>query len=616
MNLQHFHAFLWLRWRLLVNQMKRGGILNSILLILLGIIIVGLGLGLFAGSFLIGFFAMTEAPSWVFLFVWAGIVLVLLFFWATGLLAELQRSEAVSIQKVLHLPVSPTSAFFINYLSSLFRITLILFLAVAIGLSLGVLFSRGLLMLLMFPLIAAFVLALTAITYQFQGWLASLMSNPRRRRTIIVLVTAGFILLVQIPNLLNLSQPWNKKNPKEKISKRHEEQTALARQLNAGEITPEEYRKRLEKLQREQMEREKTEQLQLLDMVERTTRFASTVLPPGWLALGAEGLAAGNVIPALLATVGFALIGSASLSRAYRTTLRLYTGEYTSGTRPVKVVDEPVKPAVAREGKVRPGVLDRRLPWLSEQASAVALGGFVSLLRAPEAKMMMLTPVILAVVFGTMLITNTNNPTVFSRPLMAFGAMSMVLLSMVQVAGNQFGFDRAGFRVFVLSPAPRRDILLGKNLAFAPLPMAWAIVVLVVLQILYPLRFDHFLSLIPQMISTFLLFCLWANFLSILAPIYVAPGTFKPSNTRILPVLLHLLFFFLFPVVLGPTLLPLGIEFALKELRGIEGIPICLGLSVLGCAIVVVLYLLVLNVQGQLLQSREKAILDVVATKA
>ena len=31
--------------------------------------------------------------------------------------------------------------------------------------------------------LAAFVFALTALTYQFQGWLAALMSNPRRRRT-------------------------------------------------------------------------------------------------------------------------------------------------------------------------------------------------------------------------------------------------------------------------------------------------------------------------------------------------------------------------------------------------------------------------------------------------
>ena len=50
------------------------------------------------------------------------------------------------------------------------------------------------------PLIASFFVALTAVTYQFQGWLAALMSNPRRRRSIIVGMTIGFILLAQSPN--------------------------------------------------------------------------------------------------------------------------------------------------------------------------------------------------------------------------------------------------------------------------------------------------------------------------------------------------------------------------------------------------------------------------------
>ena len=48
----------------------------------------------------------------------------------------------------------------------------------------------------------------TALTYQLQGWLASLMSNPRRRRTIIMIITASFILLSQLPNLFNFLTPW------------------------------------------------------------------------------------------------------------------------------------------------------------------------------------------------------------------------------------------------------------------------------------------------------------------------------------------------------------------------------------------------------------------------
>ena len=52
----------------------------------------------------------------------------------------------------------------------------------------------------------------------------------------------------------------------------------------------------------------------------------------------------------------------------------------------------------------------------------------------------------------------------------------MILLTMIQLVGNQFGFDRSGFRVYVLCAAPRRDILLGKNLAVAPLALGFSLV--------------------------------------------------------------------------------------------------------------------------------------------
>ena len=48
--------------------------------------------------------------------------------------------------------------------------------------------TKGILLLPVLPALAAFLLMVTALTYQFQGWLASLMSNPRRRRTVIVVI--------------------------------------------------------------------------------------------------------------------------------------------------------------------------------------------------------------------------------------------------------------------------------------------------------------------------------------------------------------------------------------------------------------------------------------------
>ena len=77
------------------------------------------------------------------MYVWDGLVVGFLFSWAIGLLAELQRSEVLSLDKFLHLPVSLTGVFLINYLSSLFSLTLIIFVPAMVGLSLGLVIRPG-----------------------------------------------------------------------------------------------------------------------------------------------------------------------------------------------------------------------------------------------------------------------------------------------------------------------------------------------------------------------------------------------------------------------------------------------------------------------------------------
>jgi hypothetical protein len=190
------------------------------------------------------------------------------------------------------------------------------------------------------------------------------------------------------------------------------------------------------------------------------------------------------------------------------------------------------------------------------------------------------------------------------------------LLSTIQIVGNQFGFDRGGFRVYVLCPAARRDILLGKNLAFAPLVLTLGLALAAALQVLYPMRMDYFLALIPQFVAMFLVFCLLANFLAILTPLQVAPGAFRPSNLKLVPFLLQLLFFLLFPVVLLPLVLPLVAEVLVEWLAQVRGVPVCLVLSIAQCVAVVVLYRVLLAQQGHLLQAREQRILEIVTTKA
>ena len=109
--------------------------------------------------------------------------------------------------------------------------------------------------------------------------------------------------------------------------------------------------------------------------------------------------------PALLGTLGLALIGSVSLWRAYRTTLRLYTGALT-----VKERKPAARAPAAPPDPARVRLVERRLPWVWEHASAVAAAAFRSLTRAPEAKMAFLAPLIMVVVLGGVLASGGGDP--------------------------------------------------------------------------------------------------------------------------------------------------------------------------------------------------------------
>src|SRR6202034_4082645 len=102
-------------------------------------------------------------------------------------------------------------------------------------------------------------------------------------------------------------------------------------------------------------------------------------------------------------------------------------------------------------------------------------------------KMMLLTPVIMIPIFGFMVFKGRHDMAELMRPLVAIGGMGFALLGLMQLMCNQFGFDRDGFRVFVLSAISRRDILMGKNLAFAPVAFGIGAILLTVVQLLCPM---------------------------------------------------------------------------------------------------------------------------------
>jgi hypothetical protein len=438
---------------------------------------------------------------------------------------------------------------------------------------------------------------------------------------VVVVVTMFFVLFCQLPNLLNYTAfstaaSENQRRAAWSAEKMKAELAELSRAIQAKEIDPAGAARRQQEIVKTfQLETQRPER-EFLGRLERAVRIANTVLPVGWLPLGVVTAAEGRYLPSLLGLAGMTLIGVVSLRQAYRTTVGQYQGQASNRKdRPAQAVVAVAAPA--DPARSRAGLMEARLPWLSEPVSAVALAGLQSLLRAPEAKMMLLSPVITALIFGSMLWNGCHATPEVVRPLIAIGAMGFVLMGMLQLMGNQFGFDRAGFRVFVLSAASRRDILAGKNLAFAPLALGIGLLELVGIQLICPMGVDHALSMLPLFLSMFLLFCLFANLVSILTPVYLAAGSMRAGGQKLTTGLLQFaMFLVVFPLTQAPVLLPLSVKAGLSLLGRAEGVPVCFLLSLIECALIIVLYRLVLSWQGSWLQVREQAILDAVTNRA
>jgi len=96
----------------------------------------------------------------------------------------------------------------------------------------------------------------------------------------------------------------------------------------------------------------------------------------------------------------------------------------------------------------------------------------------------------------------------------------------------------------------------------------------------------------------------------------VAAGSMKPVKPKATTLLIHTAFIFLFPLVLSPTLIPLGIEFLLSLSKPDTWVPAYLMLAVGECALMLWLYPRILSSEGDLLERRERKILEIVTTKA
>lgn len=576
MNRDQLKTILWLRWRLTRNQWRKGGNVGAAIA---GVVFVaGLVLAAcsFAGAIIVGLLALGDATPVVIMAVWLSLSAAFLFFWLIGLISELQRSETIDLQRLMHLPVQLGQLFVVNYAASHFTMSIIVMVPAMLGLAIGLVFSRGLSMILLVPLALSMVFMITAWTYCLRGWLATLMSNPRRRRAIIMGLTTAFILVAQAPNLyFNVIRRTDRRE---------------------GE-TREERRKRQEWTP---------------DEIDRAIR-AQAAIPPLWVSVGAKNLAEGSAWPAVLGTLGGLAIGGLGLRRAYRSTLRFYHGE-TGGMASARAPATAVARAAGAAVTSRHSLLARSLPRVPEQAAAVALATFQSMLRAPEVKMQWATSFLVTVMVGAPLLFRSGSSLpAAAGPFVATGVIIFSMFLMVGFVVNQFGVDRDGFRAFVLSPVERRLILIGKNLAALPAAAFSATLLLVVLTIWLRLSPLVFLATMCQLVIGLCLWAIGGNLLSILVPYRIQPGSMRPTKMPALAMVMLVVSQMAMPLAMSPAFFPPLIGWLSERAGGPPAAAVNLGLSLVLALVMVAIYKASLAPLGRLLRAREIKILETVS---
>jgi len=576
MHWSQLQTILWLRWRLTRNQWARGGRLNAGISLAVAVLLVLIGFGGGLGGFLGGLFGAARFSPVVMLAVYDGLIVAFLVFWMIGVLSMIQRSESIDIGKLLHLPISLKGVFLLNYLASHVTMSIVVFLPVMLGLALGLSLGRSWMMIAVVPLILGFLFMTTAWTYYLRGWLVILMRNPRRYRAVIAGITMGFVLLSQLPNLLiNFGVLRDSRSLSELRRSRAEAKAGAGEQSDGSRIPP-------------------------------PILLAHKLAPPLWVGNGAMALAQGNPLPALLAAAASFGIGGLGLARAYRSTRRFYEGQTTEKRRrPLR------RERAARSTRGR--LLERRLPGISEEAAAMAFASLRSLTRATEVKMALTSNVVMLILFGGMALLSHSRELSFRIQLFyGTGVALLPFLGLMFLMTNQFGLDRAGFRMLVLSPMPRSGILLGKNLGLLPIAVALELVYLVLAAVALHLEAVVIPAILAQSVAAFFLVCIMGNVLSSLLPYRIREGSLAATKVGAARALLNFLAHMACMAVLSLLLLPAAAASLVSLADGLMARLVYLVLSFVELAGILMVYSLSLSGLGRLLQQREKQILQVV----
>jgi heme exporter protein D len=252
------------------------------------------------------------------------------------------------------------------------------------------------------------------------------------------------------------------------------------------------------------------------------------------------------------------------------------------------------------------------LPLISPALSAVVEKELRYVMRNAQVRMMTLMPLILVVV---RLINRRSFEQVktgdhfgsdfwqYGEGLLATGGMLYVFLILAGLFCNLFAFEGAGMRTLILSPGPRKTILLGKNIALAIVALIFSAGLLLVNELVFRDLTAGALLFVVLSFFTFLpLMAMMGNWLSIRFPKRMKFG--KRSNVAgVVGLLLIPMIFVLATPPLAATAAGVITQSLLIEYATLAVLAVLL----------IGFYLLVIDSQGESLQRREREILEAVS---
>ncbi len=666
--------FIWLRMRIRYNQMTHSSKIAQAFAVL-GMIFVAMStVSVWVVGVLTGLFLPSRIGLENNYLIWDVAALIAVLSWAIHVLNEAQRGDPISLDRILHLPVSPGQAFVVNYFSSLGSTVFLMTAGGFLGLVIGSLFSVGpKAILFLFPAIA-FLFSMTAITYWLQGWIAGVMSNPRKRQSIIVMIPIAIILVTQVPVQLiqwstgssrvespksdpakaespGVSEPTDS-NPEvvanelggvsEKETAANEPTDSVAEvkpveepqadssekpkdapesgtepasdsavaemEKASAETAPDSQNSREARAQKRKERREA-----MFERWKSIATVANIACPPLWPAGAVQSLSAGslwNPTPMFFTLIMF-LGGVQALRLSHRATLRYWRGEDTKkAPLTAKSTTKPTR--VQKESRL----CEFSMPLLSEETSAIAGMTWATMKRAPEIKLFMMLPMILPIILLMVFRERMLPSNDILKTMLICGFSTFFLLVASGVAGNMFAYDRSGFRVFVLSSTDRTRILLGRNLAFAPLLLFLCILSIVGFAVFYGVSIRSTVVAILVTLTMLPPYFLVMNLMSILTPFPLAAGSIQPKHFDFTTVIINVLLSMILPFILMVAMIPVGIQYLVATFApSISWLPFEAIVGLTMCTASLLLYRWILSWQGQLLAKREKELLRKVTSK-